>query len=609
MKKLRGITLIYKTICRYEPLYMVCSFPQAILTAVQALLAAYFPKLFIEQLMEGEDHGDIVKTIVLYAAALFLVSTVNLFLKNGTELFSDRFAKKIRETTGTLTMDLPVEVMESADFHDRLYMANNVNEIIGAVAVLQNIFSEVFTVVGLAAVIAQLDLVFVLLIGAILAVKALFVYLMQKRIAKRRVSFAQNDRVGNYLNGVAYFDKGAAKELRLNNLEEWFMGKIHAYRDEMLGLQYSDFGRYALFDIVLSVVMAAQTFGMLWILSSQYIDGRITIADFTLYFSAVTVISASLSKVIEKIGEYNRMRLSMSDFDSINTAGDTGEGRNVSEFKDTTIRFENVSFAYPGSGQCSPGQCSPGQCSPGQCSPGKLILENVSIEIPAYEKLAIVGENGAGKSTFIKLLCRFYRPTEGRITVGGVDIWDISDETYNKILSAVFQDYINFSFTIGENVAMCEKAPEEKTASVLAQAGLSERISRLPGGIHTYLSKKFDKGGIELSGGEGQKLAISRALYKDSPIVILDEPTASLDPRAENEIYENFFRMAKGRTAIFISHRLAASTKADHIAVFAKGRITEYGTHEQLMERDGAYANMFRKQGEVYMEAAAGGLL
>lgn len=594
MKKLRGIISIFKTICRYEPLYMVCSFPQAILTAVQALLAAYFPKLFIEQLMEGEDHGDIVKTIVLYAAALLLVSTVNLFLKNRTELFSDRFAKKIRETTGSLTMDLPVAVMESADFHDRLYMANNVNEIIGAVAVLQNIFSEIFTVVGLAAVIAQLDFVFVLLIGAILAVKALFVYLMQKRIAKRRVSFAQNDRVGNYLNGVAYFDKGAAKELRLNNLEEWFMGKIHAYRDEMLGLQYSDFRRYALFDIMLSVVMAAQTFGMLWILSSQYIDGRITIADFTLYFSAVTVISASLSKVIEKIGEYNRMRLSMSDFDSINTAGDTGEGRNVSELKDTTIRFENVSFAYPGAGQCSP---------------GKLILENVSIEIPANEKLAIVGENGAGKSTFIKLLCRFYRPTEGRITVGGVDIWDISDETYNKILSAVFQDYINFSFTIGENVTMCEDVPEEKTASVLAQAGLSERISRLPGGIHTYLSKKFDKGGIELSGGEGQKLAISRALYKDSPIVILDEPTASLDPKAENEIYENFFHMAKGRTAIFISHRLAASTKADHIAVFAKGRITEFGTHEQLMESDGAYANMFRKQGEVYMEAAAGRLL
>lgn len=587
MKKFRGIILIFKTICRYEPLYLVCSFPQAILTAVQALLAAYFPKLFIEQLMEGEDHGDIVKTILLYVAALLLVSTVNLFLKNRTELFSDRFAKKIRETTGTITMDLPVEVMESADFHDRLYMANNVNEIIGAVAVLQDIFSEIYTVVGLAAVIAQLDLAFVLLIGAILAVKAFFVYLMQKRIAKRRVSFAQNDRVGNYLNGVAYFDKGAAKELRLNNLEEWFMGKIHAYRDEMLGLQYSDFKLYALFDIVLSVVMAVQTFCILWLLSSRYIGGVITIADFTMYFSAVTVISASLSKVIEKIGEYNRMRLSMSDFDSVSAAGDTGSDKAVSELKDMTIRFENVSFAYPGAGQCSP---------------GKLILENVSIEIPANEKLAIVGENGAGKSTFIKLLCRFYRPTEGRITVGGVDIWDIADEAYNKTLSAVFQDYINFSFTIGENVAMCENAPEEKTESVLAQAGLSERISRLPGGIHTYFSKKFDKGGIELSGGEGQKLAIARALYKDSPIVILDEPTASLDPKAENEIYENFFHMAKGRTAIFISHRLAASTKADHIAVFAKGKITEYGIHEQLMESDGLYANMFRKQGESYME-------
>ncbi len=596
MKKLHGIVLIFKMICSYEPLYIVCSFPQAVLTAAQALLAAYFPKLFIEQLTGGDSHTDIVRTILIYVGVLFAVSMANVFLKNRAELLADRFAKKIRETTGSITMELPVEVMERADFHDRLYMANNVNQIIGAVTLLQGIVAELFTVAGLAAVIAQLDFVFVLLIGAVLAVKAFFVYLMQKRLAKQRVSYAQNDRVGNYLNSVAYNDKGAAKELRLNNLESWFMRKIHAYRDEMLGLQYADFRRYALFEILMSVAVAAQTFFMLWILSAQYIGGGITIAGFTMYFSAVTVISVSLSNVLDKLGEYNRMQLTLSDFRGISEAGrdimeqeHTEKEKQPMELNDKTIRFENVSFAYPGSGQLS--------------------LEDVSIDIAENEKLAIVGENGAGKSTFIKLLCKFYRPTRGRITVGGVDIWDISDEAYNRILSAVFQDYVNFAFTIGENVAMCEDAPgeektEERTLAVLRQAGLSERISRMPGGIHTFLSKKFDRNGIELSGGEGQKLAISRALYKDSPIVILDEPTASLDPKAENEIYENFFHMAENRTAIFISHRLAASTKADRIAVFIKGRITEYGNHDQLMERGGVYANMFRKQGGVYSEAA-----
>lgn len=602
MKKIRGIVLIFKMICSYEPLYIVCSFPQAVLTAAQALLAAYFPKLFIEQLTGGDRHADIVGTILIYAGALFAVSMANIFLKNRAELLADRFAKKIRETTGSITMELPVEVMERADFHDRLYMANNVNEVIGAVTLLQGVIAELFTVAGLAAVIAQLGFVFVLLIGAVLAVKAFFVYLMQKRLAKQRVSYAQNDRVGNYLNSVAYYDKGAAKELRLNNLESWFMRKIHAYRDEMLGLQYADFRRYALFEILMSVAVAAQTFFMLWILSAQYIGGGITIADFTMYFSAVTVISVSLSNVLDKLGEYNRMQLTLSDFCGISKAGNAAardtmqqehtmeqersmKEKHPMELKHKTIRFENVSFAYPGSGQLS--------------------LENVSIEIAENEKLAIVGENGAGKSTFIKLLCKFYRPTQGRITVGGVDIWDISNEAYNKILSAVFQDYVNFAFTIGENVAMREDTPEERTLAVLEQAGLSERVSRMPGGIHTFLSKKFDRNGIELSGGEGQKLAVSRALYKDSPIVILDEPTASLDPKAENEIYENFFHMAKNRTAIFISHRLAASTKADRIAVFIKGRITEYGTHDQLMERGGVYANMFRKQGGVYSEAVS----
>ncbi len=581
MKKIHGVLLIFKMICKYEPLYMVCSFPQAILTAVQALLAAYFPKLFIEQLMGKESHLDIVKMILLYAMLLLFVSGVNIFLKNRTEFYSDRFAKKIRETTGSIAMDLPLEVIESADFHDKLYMANNVNEIIGAAALLQSISAELFTVAGLAAVIAQLDFLFVFLIGAVLAVKVFVVYLIQKRLAMQRISYAQNDRAGNYLNNVAYSDKGAAKELRLNNLDSWFMGKIHAYRDEMLGLQYADFRRYAVFDILLAVIMSLQTFCMLWILSLQYIGGAISIADFTMCFSAVTVISSSLSKVIEKLGEYNRMRLYMSDFDSISMDRDGGADKEISDLKDRIICFENVSFAYPGAEQ--------------------FCLENVNIRILDNEKLAIVGENGAGKSTFIKLLCKFYRPTKGRITVGGVDIWDISNEEYTKILSAVFQDYVNFAFTVGENVAMCESVPEKETLSVLEQAGLLEKISRLPQGIHTFLSKKFHKEGTELSGGEGQKLAISRALYKNPPVIILDEPTASLDPQAENEIYENFFHMAKNRTAIFISHRLAASTKADHIAVFVEGKIIEYGTHAELLESDGIYADMFRKQGQIYL--------
>lgn len=582
MKKIREALFIFKTIGKYEPLYMICSFPQAILTAVQALLTAYFPKRFIEQLTERESHGDIAKTILLYALLLLLVSMANLLLKNKCEFFSDRFAKSIRETTGTTTMELPIEVMERADFHDRLYLANNVNDIIGAVTILQGILSELFTVAGLAAVIAQLDFVFVLIIGTILALKTFFVYRMQKRLARQRISYAQNDRAGNYLNNVAYSSKGAAKELRLNNLEAWFMGKIHAYRDEMVSMQYGDFKRYALSEILLSVAMAVQTFFMLWILSAQYIAGAITIADFTMYFSAVTVISASLSKVIEKSGEYNRMRISVSDFESINIPKDAEPGNDLFANipNDHTIRFENVSFTYPESGQ--------------RC------LENINIEIPENEKLAIVGENGAGKSTFIKLLCKFYRPVQGRITVGGVDIWDIPNEAYSKILSAVFQDYINFSFTLGENVAMHQAAPQEEVLSILAQAGLAEKVSRLPQGIHTFLSRKFDKKGMELSGGEGQKLAIARALYKDTPIVILDEPTASLDPQAENEIYKNFFRMAENKTSIFISHRLAASTIADHIAVFAKGQIAEYGTHEHLMEKNGLYAEMFRKQGQVF---------
>ena len=245
------------------------------------------------------------------------------------------------------------------------------------------------------------------------------------------------------------------------------------------------------------------------------------------------------------------------------------------------IVFENVSFKYPNT--------------------EKYVLENINIRIPAGEKLSVVGKNGAGKSTFIKLLCRFYKPTKGRITIGGVDIENIGDEEYNKLIAAVFQDYQNLAFTIGENVSMGRA--KNNVELLLCDIGLGTLINRLPNGADTYLTRSFDSNGVELSGGEGQKLAIARAVYKNSPILILDEPTAALDPKAESEIYDSYFRIAAKKTTIFISHRLSSSTVADKIALFENGKIMEYGTHTELMKNDGEYARMFGLQKKAYAEA------
>lgn len=216
----------------------------------------------------------------------------------------------------------------------------------------------------------------------------------------------------------------------------------------------------------------------------------------------------------------------------------------------------------------------------------------------------MVGLNGAGKTTFIKLLCRLYDVTEGEILIDGVNIKEYSEEEYRKLFAVVFQDFELFAFSLKENIAFGEDAKEEEICRALSLAGFYEDAQKLPEGLDTILYKSFDEKGTELSGGQQQKTAIARALYKDAPIVILDEPTAALDPVAEYDIYRHFDTLVGGKTAIYISHRLSSCKFCDQIAVFAENTIKEYGTHDELIEKtDGIYAELFAAQAQYYVEA------
>ena len=298
------------------------------------------------------------------------------------------------------------------------------------------------------------------------------------------------------------------------------------------------------------------------------------------------MLSAQLSSVSDKIGRYNRQALDIAEYNKLLTAvkenySEESSDESVPASEETEIVFHDVSFAYPNT--------------------DKTVLEHISITISDREKLVIVGENGSGKSTFIKLLCKFYRPTAGKITLNGVDIWDIPNDSYFQTISAVFQDFKNFSFTVRENITMSESGDDKAVDKAVETTGLTECVEKLPNGLDTYLTRQFDTDGTELSGGQAQKLAIARAMYKGSPILVLDEPTANLDPKAESEIYMDLFSAAKDKTTIFISHRLAASSVADKIAVFCEGKIIEYGTHDSLMAQNGRYSEMYRKQSREYI--------
>lgn len=249
--------------------------------------------------------------------------------------------------------------------------------------------------------------------------------------------------------------------------------------------------------------------------------------------------------------------------------------------KEYAIEFRNVSFRYPGA--------------------DAFALKNVSVRFQAGQRLAVVGRNGSGKTTFIKLMCRLYDPTEGQILLNGVDIREYDYQEYLSLFSVVFQDFKLFSFTLGQNVAASSAYDREKVRECLIKAGFGERLAAMPESVETCLFRDFEECGVEVSGGEAQKIALARALYRNAPFLVLDEPTAALDPISEYEVYSGFNEIAGEKTAVYISHRLASCRFCDRIAVFDQGEIVQLGTHESLLrEEKGKYHELWQAQAQYY---------
>lgn len=247
------------------------------------------------------------------------------------------------------------------------------------------------------------------------------------------------------------------------------------------------------------------------------------------------------------------------------------------------VEFKDVSFRYPGSDDWA--------------------LRHVNLKFRVGQRLAVVGENGSGKTTFIKLLCRLYDPQEGEILLNGINIRKYRYDDYMKLFSVVFQDFWLLPETLGENVAGAAEYDRARARECLKEAGFEERLSRMPKGLDTCLYKTFDKDGVEVSGGEAQKIAIARALYHDKPFIVLDEPTAALDPIAEAEIYSKFNEIAGDKTAVYISHRLSSCKFCDEIAVFDHGEVVQKGAHEALLQDEaGKYYALWNAQAQYYVE-------
>ena len=315
--------------------------------------------------------------------------------------------------------------------------------------------------------------------------------------------------------------------------------------------------------------------------------GAFGIGSVTQYIASVTKAAFGLSELIEIAGTMRKNAPFLEKtFEYLDIPNLMYQGSLTVEKRrdrDYEVEFCNVSFRYPGSEDYA--------------------LKNVNIKFRIGERLAIVGINGSGKTTFIKLLCRLYDPTEGEIFLNGINIRKYNYLDYMSVFSVVFQDFKLFAFPLGQNVATRSSYDKERVENSLQKAGFGERLSDMPDGLETYLYKEFSEKGVDISGGEAQKIALARSLYKDSPFIILDEPTAALDPVAEADIYTRFNEVAGDKTAIYISHRLSSCQFCDEIAVFENGEIVQKGSHKELVEdKNGKYYELWQAQAQYYME-------
>ena len=337
--------------------------------------------------------------------------------------------------------------------------------------------------------------------------------------------------------------------------------------------------------IILKTLDILQTIIVMIYIAGKIYTKSIMVGDFMLYVAAITRFVTGVSSLVNHIGGlvYNNQFLKLL-FDYYDLPDDRYLGtlpiekRSDNEYE---IEFKNVSFKYP--------------------KTDFWALKNVSFKFKIGERLAIVGMNGSGKTTLIKLLSRLYEPTEGVITLNGIDIKKYDYDEYQSIFSVVFQDFHIFAFSISDNVSCSLNGDKVKVVECLEQAGFGENLKELPKGIDTIISKNYDNDGIETSMGEKQKIAIARALYKDAPFVVLDEPTASLDPISEQEVYNKFNEMVKDKTAIYISHRLSSCRFCDKIAVLHEGNLVQVGNHDELVKDEKSkYFELWNAQAQYY---------
>lgn len=591
MKNLRKLKMFFLLSWRISPSYIICLILNTIISSGQIFINVILPKYLIDELIGNKD----MERIVLFGALIVLSNLLFAFLANTMKRIMDvkniYMNDMMNKAMAEKIMNVEFSYLENPyylDLKERASFAvTNQSSMRRFIENVASMLKNLMTIIGLVAIMFTLSWILVVLL-AVTIVVALIIYrfFMNYQMKFFQELIPVNRKYGYYIN-LGFNDK-LQKDIRLYNMNKMMTDKVVHYNSEVnqwLCKYYEKQGRYLGLYGIINDLQGAISYGYVGLrVITDKLGPKIGLGSFTMYVSAAinftkatTEFGNNVISIIQVLGYLDPFMEFMSLPDEGQLGGDL-----IFEGDVETIEFRDVSFKYPGS--------------------DKLVLKDISFKINKGEKISIVGLNGAGKTTLVKLICRLYRPTKGQILINGHDIFEYEHKSYMKEIAAVFQDYKLFNFTIEENITCQEvDSDSQRAMELIEEVGLKETVENLPNGIKSLFGKAYDESGIEMSGGESQKVAIARALYKDASLVILDEPTSALDPLAEAEIYENFNNLVGGKTALYISHRMSSSVFCDRILVIDGGIISDFDTHENLMKKeDSLYYKLYKAQAVNY---------
>ena len=604
----RALKLFYK---RY-PQMILSRLISVVWNSLTPYVSIYLSALVIDELAGSRNVERLQLLVLITLASAAVIALGTALLKKWTEAQSAGMWFKVENILSEKMLDMDYVSLDETHTAELLStIRQNMNGggwgLYRVVVAYEELCSSILTILGGISLTVSLfvsrvpdgagalsalnnPLVVLAVITVMLAVTFIAPVLNNKSgsyYAKHADSHNLGNRLFSFFGWLGYYSE-LAPDVRIYRQDRICNRHNHNKDDTFCSnglfarLAWGPMGLFAAAGSAVSVIFTGVVYAFVCL---KALAGAFGLGSVTQYVASITKVSGGMSSFVSTLGDMRNnapfLELTFEFLDIPNNMYQgslTVEKRNDRKYE---VEFRNVSFKYPGS--------------------ENYALRNVNMKFEIGKRLAVVGMNGSGKTTFIKLLCRLYDPTEGEILLNGIDIRKYNYAEYMNIFSVVFQDFKLFSLTLGENVASGSRIDREKVIDCLNKAGFGGRLAEMPNGIDTYLYTDYEKDGVNVSGGEAQKIAIARALYKDSPFIILDEPTAALDPIAEAEIYGKFDEIAGDKTAIYISHRLSSCKFCDEIAVFHEGAVIQQGTHASLVaDESGKYYELWHAQAQYY---------